>query len=141
MITLENCYSDPLHVGPSWLCLLNLIFAIGLVLASPSPGTPEDVVVRKLRADEIDRAEMFYVSAKGLGDPISGFEDADFWSVQALLLMTLYMLAVSKRNAAYAYCGMFCRSCQKAFANQSKRNGHPVWICTWSSSKRHARHI
>lgn len=40
-----------------------------------------------------------------LADPVSGFEDADFWSVQALLLTSLYMLAVSKRNAAYVYHG------------------------------------
>lgn len=40
-----------------------------------------------------------------LADPVSGFEDADFWSVQALILTSLYMLAVSKRNAAYAYHG------------------------------------
>ena len=38
-------------------------------------------------------------------DPDSGFEDADFWSIQALSLMTMYMLVVSKRNRAYAYLG------------------------------------
>jgi hypothetical protein len=106
MNTLDNCYSDPLHVDPSWLCIVFLTFAIGLVLANPVPGSAEDVIIRKLRADPIDRAEVFYSSSKTLCDPIAGFEDADFWSVQALLLMTLYTLACSKRNAAFAYCGM-----------------------------------
>lgn len=50
--------------------------------------------------------EYFFRTAKLLGDPVTGFEDADFWSVQALSLMAVYMLAVSKRNAAYAYFGM-----------------------------------
>jgi Fungal specific transcription factor domain len=105
MATLDNCYSDPLHVDPSWLCLLHLTFAIGLVLATPLPGTSEFHIIQKLRADPINRAEVFYSNAKNLSDPTAGFEDADFWSVQALLLMAIYMLAVSKRNAAFAYCG------------------------------------
>lgn len=48
---------------------------------------------------------MFFMNAKCLCDPTSGFEDADFWSVQALLLMSLFKLARTKRNAAYAYHG------------------------------------
>lgn len=112
---LERCYSDPLSVNPSWLCLLFLVLAIGLVMAAAPPGTPEDAIIQKLRDEVIigsdgktqpvDRAEVFYLDAKQLSDPTSGFEDADFWSVQALTLMSVYMLAVSKRNAAYAYSG------------------------------------
>lgn len=105
MATFEACYADPLNVDPSWLCLLHLVFATGLVLAVPTPGSPEQAIINKLRSDPIDRAEMFYRNAKDLNDPASGFEDADFWSVQALVLMTLYTLAVSKRNAAYAFHG------------------------------------
>lgn len=105
MNSLDLCYSDPLSVDSSWLCLLHLTFAIGLVLATPLPGTPEAATIHKLRADPIDRAETFYRNAKSLGDPSNGIEDADFWSIQALLLMTIYMLAGSKRNAAYAYFG------------------------------------
>ena len=105
MTTLDSCYTDPLNVDPSWLCLLYLTFAIGLVMASPIPGTREYTVVEKLRAEPIDRAEVFYFDAKNLSDPSTGFEDAGFWSIQALTLMSVYMLAVSKRNAAYAYYG------------------------------------
>ncbi|KAK6585424.1 hypothetical protein PZA11_002151 [Diplocarpon coronariae] len=108
--TLEQCFTDPLHVDPHWLCLLHLILAIGLVMASPRPGTPEDITVRRLRADPVDRAEVFYQNAKNLCDPSTGFEDSGFWSIQALTLMTVYMLAASRRNAAYAYFGMAVRS-------------------------------
>jgi hypothetical protein len=112
---LDKCYTDPLNVDPSWLCLLYLTFAIGLVMAAPHPGTTEDAIIQKLRnevsvgmdgkAHRLDRAGVFYLDAKDLSDPTSGFEDAGFWSIQALTLMSVYMLAVSKRNAAYAYSG------------------------------------
>ncbi|KAH7360451.1 fungal-specific transcription factor domain-containing protein [Rhexocercosporidium sp. MPI-PUGE-AT-0058] len=111
MITLEQCYTDPLSIDPNWLCLLHLMFAIGLVMASPVPGSQEDSIIKKLRADQsVDRAEMFYANAKHLSDPSTGFEDSGFWSIQALTLMSVYMLAVSRRNAASAYYGMAVRS-------------------------------
>lgn len=107
---LETCYQDPLAAEPTFICLLYLVFAIGLVLATPTPGSDDDEVINKLQAGPTDRAELFFRSAKCLGDPTSGFEDADFWSVQALLLMSVYMLARTKRNAAYAYHGECLRS-------------------------------
>jgi hypothetical protein len=110
MITLEACYGDPLSIDASWLCLLYLIFAIGLVMATPIPGSPENAIIQKLRNDKYDRAEIFYSDAKQLADPSSGFEDAGFWSIQALTLMSIYTLAISKRNAAYAYYGKVVRS-------------------------------
>ncbi|RYP79400.1 hypothetical protein DL769_002984 [Monosporascus sp. CRB-8-3] len=108
--SMEECYGDPLSVNSSVLCLLYLVFAIGLVLARPVQGSAEEAVISKLRSERVSRAELFYRNARMLADPVSGFEDADFWSVQALLLTSLYMLAVSKRNAAYAYHGMAVRS-------------------------------
>ncbi|TEA21141.1 putative transcriptional regulatory protein [Colletotrichum sidae] len=108
--SVDACYSDPLAAQSTFLCLLNLTFAIGMVLATPLPNTKEDAIFKKLRSGQFDRAELFFRGAKALGDPITGFEDADFWSVQALSLMSVYMLAVSKRNAAYAYFGMAVRS-------------------------------
>lgn len=104
--SVEACYTDPLHVDTCSLCLMYLVFAIGLVLANPTPSTEEARIIERLRSDKNnDWAEMFYRSAKLLGDPVSGFEDADLWSVQALVLMAIYTLAISKRNAAYAYYG------------------------------------
>ncbi|KAF2757923.1 hypothetical protein EJ05DRAFT_464827 [Pseudovirgaria hyperparasitica] len=108
--SMEACYSDPLNAQPSWLCLLNLVFAIGLTLATPRPSTPEQAIIEKLRREPQDRGELFFLNAKNFCDPVSGFEDADFWSVQALLLIAYYMLAKAKRNASFAYLGMAVRS-------------------------------
>ncbi|KAI0816555.1 fungal-specific transcription factor domain-containing protein [Xylaria sp. FL0064] len=110
MKSVDECYKDPLGVTPSLLCLLYLVFAIGLVMAAPYPGSDDAGAIDKLRSESASRAELFFRSAKSLADPVSGFEDADFWSIQALLLMSLYMLAISKRNASYAYFGMAVRS-------------------------------
>ncbi|KAH6653841.1 fungal-specific transcription factor domain-containing protein [Truncatella angustata] len=108
---LNQCYFDPLTVDPAVICQLNLVFAIGLVLSKPVIGSEEEAIIQKVRENKtVNRAEVFFRNAKGLADPISGFEDADFWSVQALVLMVIYMLSVSKRNAAYAYYGMAVRS-------------------------------
>ncbi|CAG8955200.1 hypothetical protein HYFRA_00007216 [Hymenoscyphus fraxineus] len=108
--SLEKCYEKPLDVDSSWLCLLHLTFAIGLVMACPNTGTEEEKVIQRLRSESVDRAEIFYLNAKQLGGPLRGFEDGDFWSIQALTLMSIYMLSISKRNAAYAYHGMAVRS-------------------------------
>lgn len=110
MRQLNVCFENPLAAEPTFLCLLYLVFAIGLVLATPPPGSEEETIVRKLQTGQADRAEVFFRNAKCLCDPTSGFEDADFWSVQALLLMSVYTLARTKRNAAYAYHGMAVRS-------------------------------
>lgn len=103
---LETCYAEPMAAEPTFLCLLYLVLAIGLLLATPLPGSEEEKTLQKLQAGHADRAEQFFRSAKKMCDPASGFEDADFWSVQALLLMSVYMLTKTKRNAAYAYLGM-----------------------------------
>jgi hypothetical protein len=107
---LDRCYIDPLSTDPSWLCLLNLVFSIGLTMATPLSGSSEAVIIDKLRSEHLDRAEVFYLNAKSLNDPMTGLEDQDFWSVQALLLMAVYMLAKSKRNTSFALIGMAARS-------------------------------
>ncbi|KAI9737487.1 MAG: hypothetical protein M1834_009642 [Cirrosporium novae-zelandiae] len=110
MTTLDECFRNPLNVDQSWLCLLNLVFAVGMILATPIPGTNDALVIDKLRESQYDRSEIFFLNAKDLSDPLSGFEDAGYWSIQALLLMSFYMLAKSKRNTAFAYFGMAVRS-------------------------------
>ena len=107
---LKQCYLDPLSANPSWLCLLYLVFAIGLTMATPLSGSNEALIIDKLRTAHIDRAEAFYLTAKEMNDPMAGLEDQDFWSIQALLLMSFYTLAKSKRNTAFALLGMAARS-------------------------------
>ncbi|KAL1989310.1 hypothetical protein VTN96DRAFT_72 [Rasamsonia emersonii] len=108
---LERTYQNPLAAEQSWMCILNLVFANGLQLraTSPQPSPAEAAILKRLQSDKFDRSEMFFLTAKHLKDSTSGFEDGDFASIQALLLMTLYMLSVGKRNTAWAYFGMAVR--------------------------------
>ncbi|KAI1777911.1 fungal-specific transcription factor domain-containing protein [Hypoxylon cercidicola] len=114
---VQECYNDPLRITQKDLCKLNLVFAIGLVIACPLPGTEAAAVIQNLHSESANlpsvstnHAELFYRNARDLYGPATGFEDADFWSVQALILMSLYSLAVSKRNASYIYIGMAIHS-------------------------------
>ena len=104
--TMDKCYSDPLTVDHIFLCHLNLVFAIGLTFVTPEPGTRESDIINSLRMKYPDQSEIFFLNAKSINNPIIGLEDADLWSIQALLLMALYMLLKSKRNPAFAYIGM-----------------------------------
>lgn len=135
--TIESTYAEPLSADPTWLCVLNLVFAIGLMLATPAPGSHDQEIVERLQREHVDRAEVFYLNAKSLSDPINGLEDADFWSVQALLLMTVYMLTKSKRNTAFALLGMAIRSAYalglhrdetlSIFSPEEQSNRRNVW--------------
>ncbi len=103
---VDKCYSDPLTIDHIFLCHLNLVFAIGLSFATPESGTREADVIASLRAKYPDQSEVFFLNAKSINNPIIGLEDADLWSIQALLLMALYMLLKTKRNPAFAYIGI-----------------------------------
>lgn len=104
---VDRTYHNPLVAEPSWLCILNLVFANGLQLRSANSqrSASEAAILQRLNSDKVDRSEMFFMAAKHFRDPVSGFEDGDFASIQALLLMTLYMLTAAKRNTAWAYFG------------------------------------
>ncbi|GAD97788.1 conserved hypothetical protein [Paecilomyces variotii No. 5] len=108
---VDRTYHNPLVAEPSWLCILNLVFANGLQLRSANPqrSASETAILQRLTSDKVDRSEMFFMAAKHFKDSVSGFEDGDFASIQALLLMTLYMLTAAKRNTAWAYFGMAVR--------------------------------
>lgn len=104
---VNKCYADPLMMDRQWLCLFFLVLAIGLTLASPLPETLAASIVMKLRTQQPKLSEIFFLNAKSLNDPVNGMEDSDFWSVQALTLMAVYMLTHSVRNGAFAYVGTY----------------------------------
>ncbi|KAI1766352.1 fungal-specific transcription factor domain-containing protein [Hypoxylon sp. FL1150] len=108
--TVEAVYNNPLDVDEKVICQLNLVFAIGLVMACPTQGTEEGDMIRELHAEPINRAELFYRNARLYYGPDRGFEDVDFWTVQALLLTSLYLLAISNRKGSYIYFGMAIHS-------------------------------
>lgn len=113
-------YTNPLHAEQSRLSILNLVFAVGLQLtrSSAAHNFLENQILKRLDGGNIDRAETFYLNATHFNDALSGFEDGDITSVQGLLLITVFMLTVAKRNAAWAYLGL----------------SHPqVHLMTWSN--------
>lgn len=105
---LERTYQNPLAAEQQWMCILYLVFAIGLQLrthlANPSPR--ETAILRRLQPDEVDRSQMFFLGARHLNESMSAVEDGDFTSIQILLLMTWYMLSVGKRHTAWSYIGI-----------------------------------
>lgn len=103
---MDRCYSDPLSVDHVFLCHLNLVFAIGLSFATPESGTREAEIIDSLKANYPDQSEIFFLNAKSINNPVISFEDADLWSIQALILMALYLLLRSRRNPAFAYIGI-----------------------------------
>ena len=132
---LDRCYERPLSMDRSWLCLFFLVLAIGLTFATPLPGTKEAAIVRDIRSQGIDQSEVFYFNAKSLNDPSVGLEDSDFWSVQALTLLGVYMLARSMRNRAFAYIGMYLVLTYNSYnANPTAhRYGHPLRLLSWTT--------
>lgn len=122
---MDACYAHPRTVNSSAVCLLYLTLAIGLVLATPIPNSFEDSIIKKLRAERLDRAEVFFRNAKELGDPVSGFGDADLWSIQALTLMCVYTLAISKRNLAWSYHGQSDEFLVRPFLPSNSEQGWP----------------
>ena len=104
MNTLETYYSEPLAVNDVFLCHLNLVLAIGLLFATPKVGTNDAHDIDRLRSSYPDQSETFFRTAKSLS-PATNLEDGDIWSIQALLLMALYLLTKSIRNPAYNYIG------------------------------------
>lgn len=97
--------NEPFIAKPKLLCLMYLTFAIGLILATPKQGSKEEEIIRSLRQSGFDVAEDFFRNTRRLVDPLTIQENADFWSVQILCLMSIYMLSISRRNAAYSYLG------------------------------------
>lgn len=102
METLQSYHADHRTADEAWLCLLHLVLAIGLAMASPIPGTQEFTVIEDLRSGNGRRAEELYCDAKDLSDHAGGLESGEFWSIQALAMMSVYNLAVSRRNLASA---------------------------------------
>ena len=117
MSEVDRCYARPLSMDRTWLCLFFLVLAIGLCFATPLPGTKEAEIIGDLRNKDFDQSEDFYFNAKSLHDPMIGLEDSDFWSIQALTLMAVYMLARSMRNRAFAYVGSCFRNTRSHKSN------------------------
>lgn len=98
-------YENPTEIVTPALCTIYMVFALGCVLAQPIPKGSVEAVEGVFQSDSTARAEFLFRQTKSLIDPVCGLEDADVWSIQVLVLMSLYTLSISKHNASYAYCG------------------------------------
>lgn len=105
LATVDQVYSDPLKMDRVFLCHFNLVLAIGYCLATPDVPSHEATIIDDLRSKFPDHSEIFYFNAKSISNHTAGFEDGEVWTVQALLLMAVYMLIRSKRNVAFSYLG------------------------------------
>lgn len=105
ILVIEKSFKTPLSMSNPEICLLDLVMAIGLVLAKPETFSRAGIIIESLRLEAIPRAELFFRHAKYLLSHNSSFESLDLWSIQALSLMAVYAMVVSRRNTAYFYLG------------------------------------
>jgi hypothetical protein len=97
---MNQFYNEPNRVLVPDKCLLYLTLSIGLALGDPQESD----------SHSHDLKDQLFAEAETLSRPYDVYErpgghyDAS-WFLQALLLMAYYMLATSRRNMAYEYCG------------------------------------
>ncbi|RGP78141.1 transcription factor [Fusarium longipes] len=88
----------PSHENNSDRCLVYLILAIGLAF---------DSYPRERGLQDPNLKELFFANAEALLPPIEngrGLEKDVPWTLQALILMSFYMLCVSRPHTARSYC-------------------------------------
>ncbi|CAG1968460.1 unnamed protein product, partial [Fusarium graminearum] len=127
---LHRIYNGPSQVHYSDRCIIYLVLAIGLTFDS---GLAEGA----LQATNLK--EQFFASAEALLQSIEtqrGIETYNGvpWTLQALVLMSLYMLCVSRRHAAHSYCGRAFEVAQSFGIHRGKEaegerlSGTQAWI-------------
>ncbi|KAH6963757.1 fungal-specific transcription factor domain-containing protein [Fusarium avenaceum] len=101
---MNQFYDEPSRVGVPDKCLLYLTLSIGLALGDPQDN---DSYSHGLK-------DQLLAEAEALSRPYDVYErpgghyDAS-WFLQILVLISYYMLATSRRNLAYEYCGRAVR--------------------------------
>ena len=102
---LDACYRDPMSVSTRDICNLYLALAIGALMRPGSFAAPDEPASKPAGKVSEERAQSLFEAAKAMVHGWSGLDDADMWSVQALTLLAVYHLTLSKRNSAEAYHG------------------------------------
>ncbi|KAF5576310.1 transcriptional regulatory [Fusarium pseudocircinatum] len=107
-LTLYQFQNNPNEVQGPDRCIFYLVLAVALALDygdsahSPSP----------------EFKHQLFAIAEGLAHPTRTFEKSQYhddvlWPLQALALMSFFMMSVSMRNTAYEYCGKSHRICMR----------------------------
>ncbi|RBR21940.1 uncharacterized protein FIESC28_04692 [Fusarium coffeatum] len=113
---LNQTYNPQSHVLNSDRCLIYLILAIGLALdSSPTERALQDPNLK----------ERFFTSAELILRPSETREGSEShngvpWTLRALVLMSFYMLCVSRRHTAHEYCGRATRIAHKFGIHRGK---------------------
>ncbi|QGI62416.1 hypothetical protein CEK26_006380 [Fusarium fujikuroi] len=101
-------HNNPNEVQGPDRCIFYLVLAVALALDSgDSAHSPSPEFKHQL-----------FAIAEGLAHPTRTFEKSQYhddvlWPLQALALMSFFMLSVSMRNTAYEYCGKSRRTCMR----------------------------
>ncbi|KAF4495446.1 transcriptional regulatory [Fusarium agapanthi] len=107
-LTLYQFQNNPNEVQGPDRCIFYLVLAVALALDSgDSANSPRPEFKHQL-----------FAIAEGLAHPTRTFEKSQYhddvlWRLQALALMSFFMLSVSMRNTAYEYCGKSHRICMR----------------------------
>ncbi|KAF5639846.1 transcriptional regulatory [Fusarium sp. NRRL 52700] len=115
-LTLYRFQNNPNEVQGPDRCIFYLVLAVALALDSgDSAHSPSPEFKHQL-----------FAIAEGLAHPTRTFEKSQYhddvlWPIQALALMSFFMLSVSMRNTAYEYCGKSHRICMRT----NKANNGP----------------
>ncbi|KAG7419039.1 Filamentous growth regulator 27 [Fusarium oxysporum f. sp. rapae] len=103
-LTLYRFQNNPNEVQGPDRCIFYLVLAVALAL---DPGDSADSPSPEFK-------HQLFAIAEGLAHPTRTFEKSQYhddvlWPLQALALMSFFMLSVSMRNTAYEYCGRAVR--------------------------------
>ncbi|KAJ4325690.1 hypothetical protein N0V84_003408 [Fusarium piperis] len=143
-MALDRVYAAPDSAEASDRCLVYLVLAIGFTMGPVSLSLDHNAAIHEMRMLDDQWGERLFAAAKSIGDPMTAFEDEGWsedgglWSVQTLTLMSYFALLVSRRNAAYAYCGMAVRSAHALGIHMASRTDvlftdqHMIKLIRWA---------
>uniref|UniRef100_A0A0D2XE57 Xylanolytic transcriptional activator regulatory domain-containing protein n=1 Tax=Fusarium oxysporum (strain Fo5176) TaxID=660025 RepID=A0A0D2XE57_FUSOF len=121
-LTLYRFQNNPNEVQGPDRCIFYLVLAVALAL---DPGD-------SAHSPSPEFKHQLFAIAEGLAHPTRTFEksqhhDDVLWPLQALALMSFFMLSVSMRNTAYEYCGKSHHICMQT-NEANKGSGRAVRV-------------
>ncbi|KAL6924556.1 hypothetical protein FSST1_001830 [Fusarium sambucinum] len=138
--TLHQPYNGPSQVCISDRCIFYLVLAIGLALESGPTGRDLQDPNLKKQFFGPNLKEQFFVSAEALLPPLKTYRRTEScgsvpWVLQALVLMSFYMLCVCRRHDAHSYC---VRAFEVAHSFGIHR-GKETEVDSWSDTEKRSR--
>ncbi|TXC09585.1 hypothetical protein FocTR4_00005597 [Fusarium oxysporum f. sp. cubense] len=121
-LTLYRFQNNPNEVQGPDRCIFYLVLAVALAL---DPGD-------SAHSPSPEFKHQLFAIAEGLAHPTRTFEKSQYhddvlWPLQALALMSFFLLSVSMRNTAYEYCGKSHHICMQT-NEANKGSGRAVRV-------------